>query len=73
MFRGFFISVRKKNRHQHLPIFSGNLPSKTYSSVHSGGVKKEYLWRLHALHRAKEAGIEDVGMDALFGLYDYNS
>lgn len=51
--------------------FQETYHQKTYSSVHTGGVKKDFLWRLHALHRAMEAGIEDVGMGALFGLYDY--
>lgn len=43
----------------------------TYESLHRGGRKKDFLWRLHAMHRAMEAGIDDVGMGALFGLYDY--
>lgn len=43
----------------------------TYERVHHGGRKKDFLWRLYALHRAQEAGIDDVAMGALFGLYDY--
>ncbi|WP_285907898.1 [FeFe] hydrogenase H-cluster radical SAM maturase HydG [Pseudodesulfovibrio pelocollis] len=42
----------------------------TYEKLHIAGRKKDYLWRLHAMHRAQEAGIDDVGMGALFGLYD---
>jgi len=42
----------------------------TYEKVHMAGRKTDYLWRLHAMHRAQEAGIDDVGMGALFGLYD---
>lgn len=42
----------------------------TYERLHTGGKKTDYLWRLHAMHRAMEAGIDDVGMGALFGLYD---
>ena len=42
----------------------------TYEKLHTGGKKKDYLWRLHAMHRAMEAGIDDVGIGALFGLYD---
>lgn len=42
----------------------------TYEKVHMSGRKTDYLWRLHAMHRAQEAGIDDVGMGALFGLYD---
>ena len=42
----------------------------TYEKLHMVGRKKDFLWRLHAMHRAQEAGIDDVGMGALFGLYD---
>ncbi len=42
----------------------------TYEAMHLRGPKADYLWRLHALHRAMEAGIEDVGMGPLLGLYD---
>jgi len=43
----------------------------TYDKAHLGGPKKDYLWRLYAMHRAMEAGIDDVGMGPLLGLYDY--
>jgi 2-iminoacetate synthase len=36
-----------------------------------GGKKKDYEWRLTSLDRAQEAGIDDVGIGALFGLYDW--
>jgi 2-iminoacetate synthase len=42
----------------------------TYEKLHVAGRKTDFLWRLHAMHRAQEAGIDDVGMGALFGLYD---
>lgn len=43
---------------------------ETYEKYHTAGRKTDYLWRLHAMHRAMEAGIDDVGMGALFGLFD---
>ena len=43
----------------------------TYEQVHISGKKKDFLWRLYALHRAQEAGIDDVAMGVLFGLFDY--
>ncbi|MBQ4891326.1 [FeFe] hydrogenase H-cluster radical SAM maturase HydG [Shewanella sp. MMG014] len=43
----------------------------TYESVHLKGKKKDYLYRLYAMHRAMEAGIDDVGIGALFGLHDH--
>lgn len=44
---------------------------QTYTKLHPRGHKKHFLWRLHAMHRAMEAGIDDVGMGTLLGLYDY--
>jgi 2-iminoacetate synthase len=43
---------------------------ETYEKLHTGGRKTDFTWRLHAMHRAMEAGIDDVGMGALFGLFD---
>ena len=36
-----------------------------------GGPKKDYDNRLTSLDRAQEAGVDDVGIGALFGLYDW--
>jgi len=43
----------------------------TYRLMHPSGPKADYLWRLHAPSRAMEAGIDDVGVGALFGLTDH--
>ena len=43
----------------------------TYRLMHPSGPKKDYLWRLLAPDRAMEAGIDDIGIGALFGLTDY--
>jgi 2-iminoacetate synthase len=42
----------------------------TYENVHLAGTKKDYIWRLYALHRAQEAGIDDVATGVLYGLFD---
>lgn len=52
-------------------IFQETYHEPTYSKVHLGGVKRNYDWRLTSLDRAQEAGIDDVGIGALFGLYDW--
>lgn len=52
-------------------IFQETYHRETYSNVHISGMKKNYDWRLTALDRAMESGIDDVGIGALFGLYDY--
>ncbi len=53
-------------------IFQETYHKKTYDYVHPKGTKKnDYYWRLFSLHRAQAAGIDDVGLGALFGLYDW--
>ncbi|MDF1558714.1 MAG: [FeFe] hydrogenase H-cluster radical SAM maturase HydG [Bacteroidales bacterium] len=52
-------------------IFQETYHPEAYSWYHLGGKKKDYNWRLTALDRAQEAGIDDVGIGALFGLYDW--
>uniref|UniRef100_UPI00321766EF [FeFe] hydrogenase H-cluster radical SAM maturase HydG n=1 Tax=uncultured Draconibacterium sp. TaxID=1573823 RepID=UPI00321766EF len=52
-------------------IFQETYHRETYSKVHLGGKKRDYNWRVWALHRAMEAGIDDVGIGVLFGLFDY--
>lgn len=52
-------------------IFQETYHEPTYLKVHLGGVKRNYDWRLTSLDRAQEAGIDDVGIGALFGLYDW--
>lgn len=52
-------------------IFQETYDPEAYKLYHLGGKKKDYAWRLTALDRAQEAGIDDVGIGALFGLYDW--
>jgi 2-iminoacetate synthase len=44
---------------------------ETYKKMHPDGPKSDYAWRLYAMDRAIEAGIDDVGVGPLFGLADY--
>jgi 2-iminoacetate synthase len=44
---------------------------ETYKKMHISGKKSDYLYRLYALDRAQEAGIDDVAIGVLFGLYDW--
>jgi 2-iminoacetate synthase len=45
---------------------------QTYAAMHPPGTRKsDYLYRLDAMDRAMQAGIGDVGIGALFGLYDW--
>ncbi len=52
-------------------IFQETYHRETYQKYHLGGRKMDYDYRLTALDRAQEAGIDDVGIGALFGLYDW--
>jgi 2-iminoacetate synthase len=52
-------------------IFQETYHREAYSKYHTGGVKRDYDWRITSLDRAQEAGIDDVGIGALFGLYDW--
>jgi len=53
-------------------IFQETYHHGTYSDVHPANTQKaDYLWRLDGLNRAFEAGCDDVGIGALFGLYDW--
>lgn len=44
---------------------------ETYVSVHPSGPKADYDWRLGTMDRALSAGLKDVGIGALFGLFDW--
>ncbi|MGQ9915311.1 MAG: [FeFe] hydrogenase H-cluster radical SAM maturase HydG [Thermogutta sp.] len=53
-------------------VFQETYHHETYGQVHPRKTRKgDYLWRLDALSRAMEAGCDDVGIGALFGLYDW--
>ncbi len=52
-------------------LFQETYHHQTYHEVHTGGKKADYDYRVTALHRAMEAGIDDVGIGVLFGLYDF--
>lgn len=52
-------------------IFQETYHQETYKTMHPSGPKSSFLWRLHGLDRAQEAGIDDVGIGALMGLFDW--
>ena len=52
-------------------VFQETYHHPTYRKVHPAGIKSNYRWRLYALHRAQEAGVDDVAIGVLFGLYDW--
>ena len=52
-------------------MFQETYHKETYEKMHPSGKKSDYYWRLNAMDRAQVAGIDDVGIGVLFGLYDY--
>ncbi len=52
-------------------LFQETYHRETYKAVHVGGKKRDYDWRVTAMHRAMAAGIDDVGIGVLFGLADW--
>jgi len=53
-------------------VFQETYHHDTYHTVHPANtIKGDYQWRLYALHRAMDAGLDDVAIGALFGLYDW--
>ncbi len=52
-------------------LFQETYHRDTYAAVHLSGKKRDVDWRVSALDRAMEAGIDDVGMGVLFGLHDW--
>lgn len=53
-------------------VFQETYHHETYKRVHpEDTVKGHYRWRLYAQDRAQDAGIDDVAIGALFGLYDW--
>lgn len=52
-------------------LFQETYHQETYHRVHVRGKKRDYGWRITAIDRAMEAGIDDVGIGILFGLYDW--
>lgn len=52
-------------------LFQETYHYETYKKMHLSGMKADYEWRLNGMDRAQKAGIDDVGIGALFGLSNY--
>jgi len=53
-------------------VFQETYHHDTYAKIHpEGTIKGNYQWRLYCHHRAQEAGVDDVALGILFGLYDW--
>lgn len=52
-------------------LFQETYHRETYGRVHIAGKKRDFSWRVTAMDRAMQAGIGDVGIGVLFGLFDW--
>lgn len=53
-------------------VFQETYDRRLYARLHPAGtLKADFRWRLYAMHRAQEAGIDDNGIGALYGLGDW--
>jgi len=52
-------------------LFQETYHRETYVKIHTAGAKKNFDWRVTVMDRAMAAGIDDVGIGVLFGLYDW--
>jgi 2-iminoacetate synthase len=52
-------------------VFQETYHPEAYKTYHPSGPKRDYNFRLTSLDRAQEAGLDDVGIGALFGLYHW--
>ncbi|MFP4529136.1 MAG: [FeFe] hydrogenase H-cluster radical SAM maturase HydG [Candidatus Kapaibacterium sp.] len=52
-------------------VFQETYHRETYKYMHPSGKKADYNWRVTTMDRALANGMHDVGIGALFGLYDY--
>lgn len=52
-------------------VFQETYHPEAYKTYHLRGKKADYSYRLTSLDRAQEAGLDDVGIGALFGLFNW--
>jgi len=52
-------------------LFQETYHRPTYEFMHPSGPKRDYDWHLYAMDRAMSAGIDDIGLGVLYGLYDW--
>lgn len=52
-------------------VFQETYHPEAYQTYHLRGKKADFTYRLTALDRAQEGGIDDVGIGVLLGLYDW--
>lgn len=54
-----------------ITLFQETYDIKRYNELHNTGIKSDFFYRLHTLHRASNAGIQEVGLGVLYGIGDW--
>ncbi len=65
-----FVTLKKANIGTYT-CFQETYDPRLYKKYHPTGKKSDYEYRLNVMHRAMNAGVDDVGIGVLFGLADY--
>lgn len=52
-------------------LFQETYNKKSYEALHPTGPKSDYAYHTEAMDRAREGGIDDIGLGVLFGLNNY--
>jgi len=52
-------------------LFQETYNKENYKKLHPTGPKSDYAWHTEAMDRAREGGIDDMGIGVLFGLTGY--
>lgn len=65
--------LKKLKEHQigTFQVFQETYHRATYARMHPSGPKSDFNWRASVMDRAMEAGLDDVGIGPLLGLYDW--
>jgi 2-iminoacetate synthase len=61
----------KEHRIGTYQMFQETYHRPTYEKMHIAGRKRDFDWRLGTMDRALSAGVNDVGIGVLFGLFDW--
>ncbi len=61
----------KKHRIGTYQLFQETYHEESYKRLHPKGPKSDYQYRLTTMDRGFTAGLDDVGIGILFGLYDW--
>ncbi|MCE5218314.1 [FeFe] hydrogenase H-cluster radical SAM maturase HydG [bacterium] len=53
-------------------VFQETYHPASYATLHPSGPKSDYTWRLTCHDRARESGLDDVGLGVLLGAHDFS-